>query len=341
MRGSSGYCPEDRIEELLSSTIPPSDASDVERELHIFLHACREVEQAADHGDTAHLVERSLNNSTRQDLSWRGDVIDTARFLRDRLRASAVLRLAAASLLLHIAALPVVALYVLIDEPEVPRFSVEVGVRPAPFEAVDSPEPEAELEINEPRLVDELLTQNSLRWSRYQLDASRARFGKSISVVPEWLKPRISALHLATPQSREQGALSSEELWLLAELRMDVFLSDGGSKAWGDEWAPLLDELSQSLDLEDQAGAWLVASSLARAESYGLGSAASDAALRLARERLPRADARRALIEVQGDLRAVLPIDPLWLEAVRARHPDTVPAALLAEFSSISSGGPR
>ena len=341
MRGASQNSPEDRIEELLSSTSLPPDASDADRELHVFLHACREAEQADRNVNTAQLIERTLNSSTRQDLSWRGDVMDTARFFRDRLRASAVLRLAAASLLLHVAALPVVALYVLTEEPEVPRFSVEVGARPAPFEEADEREPEAELEIEEPRLVDELLAQNSLRWSRYQLDASRARAAKSISIAPSWLEPRISALYRATPQSRVQGTLSCEELWLRAELCMDVFLFEGGGKPWEDEWAPLLDQLSSSLDLDDEGSAWLVASSLARAESYGLGTAASDAALRHAREGLSGGDPRRPLIEVQGDLRAVLPIDPLWLEAIRARHPDSVPAGLVAEFDSIASGRPR
>ena len=122
---------------------------------------------------------------------------------------------------------------------------------------------------------------------------------------------------------------------------MDVFLSEGGEKPWEDEWAPLLDQLSSSLDLDDEGTAWLVASSLARAESYGLATAASDAALRHAREGLSAGDFRRPLIEVEGDLRAVLPIDPLWLEAIRARHPDSVPAGLVAEFDSIASGRPR
>ena len=57
----------------------------------------------------AALSRRILSQTTGEDLSWRGDLRLVGRYLRAGLRFSPVLRVAAASLLFHLAALPVLA----------------------------------------------------------------------------------------------------------------------------------------------------------------------------------------------------------------------------------------
>ena len=57
----------------------------------------------------AHAVERTLGATTREDLSWRGDWRVVGRYLGDRLRSSRAVRLLAASLLVHLLTLPVIA----------------------------------------------------------------------------------------------------------------------------------------------------------------------------------------------------------------------------------------
>jgi hypothetical protein len=61
--------------------------------------------------DLGALRERVLARTTREDVSLRGDLLLWRGFLAQRLRSSAVLRVVAASLLVHVAALPVLAYY--------------------------------------------------------------------------------------------------------------------------------------------------------------------------------------------------------------------------------------
>ena len=69
----------------------------------------------------AQLVERILSRTTREDLSWRGDLALYGRHLRSRLASSLWLRLAAASLLLHLIALPALAYYIWVGSPRRPK----------------------------------------------------------------------------------------------------------------------------------------------------------------------------------------------------------------------------
>ncbi len=89
------------------------------------------------------LVRRILERTTREDLGLRGEVRLLGAFLRDRLASSALLRLVAASLLLELFALPVVAFLLRSGEPEQPRLVFEIP-REAPDEPF-APEPEESL----------------------------------------------------------------------------------------------------------------------------------------------------------------------------------------------------
>ena len=316
-----------------------SDASSDERSLHAFLQACRDVSGAQE--DTSRLVERSLAASTREDLSWRGDMRDTARFLRDRLRSSAALRLAAASLLLHLAALPVVALYVLTEESEPPRFFVDNGQRAAPFTQVEEPEGDAGLEIAEPQLGDPLLAHNSLSWGRYHLDSSAQRLPSGPASIPAWLAPRFDVLYGPASSVLEPLELREPQGWLALEVLMDQLVVEPPRASDAIDVSEALEALAGLMDFKESDAAWLIASTLARAESYGLSTARAAAALKSARQTLPREDRRRALIEVDGDLRAIMPLDVAWLEAVRAYDPGSLSDATLDLFRALQRSEPR
>ncbi len=330
---------EEQLQSLLSCEQMPSDADGEKRELFRFVQACREAANAP--VDTADVVARSLAVSTQEDLSWRGDARDLNRFLRDRLRSSAALRLAAASLLLHLAALPVVALYVLTEEPAVPEFRVEVGARSAPFDGEREAEPEQDLEIPDSTEQDALLVENSLSWNRHQLTTSRRQLNRADLLVPEWLSERFGLLYGPHQVDQELRAAALPADVLQLELSLDRHLIRPRGSGFAPESSALLDQVAASLDLSAGSSAWLTASALARAESYGLSSLKSTSALALARERLPLGDPRRPLIEVRGDVRAIMPIDPVWLQAVSAHEAGSTPDFLIERFRSAEPGLPR
>lgn len=132
-------------------------------ELESFLSSCRDslaeryslteaVEAELEPGANEALVESILASTTREDLSWRGDLRLVGGFLRQRLRSSRLLRVVAASLLLHIVALPAIAYYAIFVAPE--RTTV-LRFDPGPGELPYAPEElEPEREVEEPALDD-------------------------------------------------------------------------------------------------------------------------------------------------------------------------------------------
>ncbi|MFT7676097.1 MAG: hypothetical protein ACI8QC_000064 [Planctomycetota bacterium] len=83
--------------------------------------------------DHSALVDRVLAETTREDLGRGTDLRLVGRFLRERLAQSALLRFAAASLVVHLFAVPVVLAWVLLSErnPEVMlRFEPQPDARP-------------------------------------------------------------------------------------------------------------------------------------------------------------------------------------------------------------------
>lgn len=98
--------------------------------------------------DEARFVSAVLARTTREDLSWRGDLRLLGEFLRARLRASPALRLVAASLALHLVAGPALAWWMLRERPEERSFTLHIELpSELPFvdEAQVSEEPTDEL----------------------------------------------------------------------------------------------------------------------------------------------------------------------------------------------------
>jgi len=120
-----------------------------QEDLEIFLADCRRVLRAdSTASDLDGLTSRVLDRTTREDLSLRGDLRLVGGFVRRRLRSSVWMRLVAASLLLHLLALPVLALYAFVFEPRFTlRFERWEDYRPAPVYPEATAEPPGELEV--------------------------------------------------------------------------------------------------------------------------------------------------------------------------------------------------
>jgi len=106
--------------------------------LESFIADCRDDLHADDPElelDAQRVAESVLSQTVREDLGWRGDLRLVRGFMAKRMRSSLVLRFAAASLLVHLVALPVIAAYrVWKSDKAVPTIFVEFeGAPEQPF----------------------------------------------------------------------------------------------------------------------------------------------------------------------------------------------------------------
>ena len=119
------------------------EAGPLARDLAAFARQIGEELRSHQHEPAADLEERVLAVTTREDLGWRGDLRLVGGFLRERLSQSSLLRLAAASLLVHLIAVPAVLAYVLLrQEPPEVRLGFEPAPGPDPFEEAQPEVPE-------------------------------------------------------------------------------------------------------------------------------------------------------------------------------------------------------
>ncbi len=291
------------------------------------------------------LSERILARTTRADLGLRGDARLLTGFLAARLRSSAVLRFAAASLLAHLFALPLLAWYTFVHEPEAYRIKFELPpgsafedmVEPAHEVQAEEELPLDDLEPQEvpidPDLRDGLEVQNALQSARHHLLRSQvpaavdqpARTGVGASLAA---RARVLAA------ARQQGAgaaptLSADEplaeapgerlaLALWVETRLDAYVLERSLE-------PRLEEALERLaagPAQSLARELIVLSALTRADAYGL---LEPAACRVRRGRCEalRTDpawgaggAGHAARLLDLDLRPGAPLDPLWMGAL-------------------------
>jgi hypothetical protein len=296
----------------------PASVAEYE-DLTAFIVACREAASVELEDDS--LAERALCAANSEDLSWRGDLRLYGGFISDGLRSSALLRLAAASLLVHIAALPVVAFFALTDEPAVPEFRVEVGQRELPY-SVNTPSELPVSPLGEDVAadgIDTLLVENTLRWSRWQLTKSGDPRDGSELESPLWLEQRAGVLWGG---ERHEPSGADYSSFVAAELALDAFLVSGGAFLSVEGTESSLRPLLRLVGDEAEPETWLALSSLARAESYGVLDETATQVLRGARNSMPLDHRFRGLIEVEGDLRRRLPLDPLWVQALSEFAPD-------------------
>jgi hypothetical protein len=135
------------------------------RSLELFLGECRQGLAREEETDSSVLVDKILVSTTREDLSWRGDLRLVGGFVRQRLRSSRLLRVVAASLLLHVIALPVFAYYAFV-RPPAQRTVILFAPTPPELPYVDSgeePEPAVVDPVQEERYGQDSLAGLLLR----------------------------------------------------------------------------------------------------------------------------------------------------------------------------------
>ena len=246
------------------------------------------------------LVRRVLARTTREDLSWRGDLCVYGDWIARALRSSLVLRVAAASLLLHLAALPVLAWLALHAERVDPHFNtaIEPIAEPTPPRTrepdrqprLEDPEPVAGL-VEEPSAPERAAPRASdaLRALRRDREALRsARLPAPGARAPEdslerilwarsvlWIEEDARGAALAAGEASGDDGL---EQALRAELLLDLFALEG---TLADELRPELNGVLRSLAREAGLPApvrELQELALERARRYGLAAAGRSSA---------------------------------------------------------------
>ena len=151
-----------------------------------------------------------------------------------------------------------------------------------------------------------------MRWSRWQLVRGKEGLASARSSFPSWLRQRVDVLLEIEDLGASEEATST---YLAAELALDSFLVSDGSRSSVGRVQIAIDALLSEMGPADRPETWLALSALARAESYGVLGEDASMVLTEARKSTSNEHAYRALIEVDGDLRRRLPIDPLWVKA--------------------------
>lgn len=224
----------------------------------------------------ARLVQRVLRRTTRADPSWRGDLAVLARFLRERLRESAALRVVAASLLLQALALPVLA-YLMAAERRERGFLVHVELpRESPFD--DRPPAEEGTALDELAASARLCEarENALLRARFVLQTRGARAPGGESAGSDPLELRLLAARggglrqgrwpawLDDPRGLEEASPLALALW--GECLLDRFVQTG---TLGAAWEGLLTRLERAALAPGDSGR-LVRATRERAALHGL-----------------------------------------------------------------------
>ncbi|HIF40033.1 MAG TPA: hypothetical protein EYQ74_02895 [Planctomycetes bacterium] len=153
-------------EELLERVLARAETGSAQADqLNLDVQRMRAALRGVDRGQlgrASDLSQRILSQTTGEDLSWRGDIRLVGRYLRSGLGASPILRLAAASLLFHLVALPVLAYWILAGQADPLELSFETYERAHPSQ----PFPDQPLDVagplpvggvvEEPLVLDEI-----------------------------------------------------------------------------------------------------------------------------------------------------------------------------------------
>lgn len=305
----------------------PADGSPAARELADFLGYLRaSLGSESEHPSLARreraLVERVLARTTREDLSRREDARLLLGFVTARLRSSLALRLLAASLLLHLLALPVVAWVVWVRPTDAPRIEFEPAPGPPPFAEVPRETPQAP----SVPVLDELTpalrapatsgyVANSIRWARWMLTQDPVPApppAHGTDALDALLRRRLTILAGAPSASEGEPGRGALERALAAEVLLDRLLVTGRAPA---ELELALLSLAPAAHAGSEPGssagplALLEACALARAEAYGVLPSAAQGELEWARSEFP--GAVRLLLRGE-DARLVAPLDREW-----------------------------
>ncbi|HPF15128.1 MAG: hypothetical protein H6830_04110 [Planctomycetes bacterium] len=242
---------------------------------------------------------------------WRGDWALLRGFWNSRWAASPMLRIAAASLLVHLIALPALAAYLIWHEPEPVRITWSVGPPILP----QTPEPVAPPE--EPEVDSDL-------WSDLGLETDNARSVARYTLthlptLPAWgirsddfgLYWRVRLARLSgTPPELTLPPSTALGMWrvLALELALDQFvLQPDRSMVWS-EWLEPVERWVR--DGAPVAQRRLGLAALVRAQSYGLG--------RVKKDLFDAADAPFGNGALEPGPRVEAPLDADWIALMEA-----------------------
>jgi len=345
-------------------------------ELERFLSSSRSALERATRvpeRESADLAERILARTTRQDPAWRespwrdkglrGDVRLLGSFVATRLRSSRVLRLAAASLLAHLFALPVLAWYIL-EQRDEPAIWITIAPPAEEVEWAASDEerlpplvvPAMDSSIDETLLVsadpEPIRIENSVRLARF--DLSRGAPAMPPAARPDEDLPgedwpdedpverllRTRAERVASfaagrelPELRFDGEQATAlERVLAVDIRLDEYVlgdrdPDPRGLDRGDGLAAALDGLCGDGSTAPEIRL-LEAAALARAEAYGLLNEAQRG--RLGAQRRLAAERSDALaLELLGSGRdasayRTAPLGEAWITALVGALPPRI-----------------
>lgn len=242
----------------------------------------------------ARLVHRVLARTTREDLSWRGELALLAEFVRERLATSPLLRILAAGLLLLLLGGPPIVWWIYRERaapsfvagiepaPGTPRSAAGPGEPPAP---AASARPAHELDPRAGTGVPAERIENALRRARFALgqgrpraDAWWSRHGLApeaasvpaeielLSARSRWLAERAWSELLDDRETLERADVA--ELTLLADACLDRFAQTEQRAALTD---PVLRALARAASAAVGPAAHARANAvLDRARAYGL-----------------------------------------------------------------------
>lgn len=167
---------EDLLERVLNrSGVDSAEATELDVDVQRMRSALRGIDRGQAQRASV-LSQRILSQTTGEDLSWRGDFRLVGRYMRTGLGASPVLRVAAASLLFHLVALPVLAYWVWAGQAVPLELSFETYERahpsqPFPDQPQDVPGPLPVGGIHEEPLVLDQNPEHSEDGSKQESDA--------------------------------------------------------------------------------------------------------------------------------------------------------------------------
>lgn len=275
------HAPDASVDELAAD----ANERDELRALSAFVARCRRDRAALeDRVASASVVRAALERTTRDDPSLLGDLRLVRRFVGGRLATSPLLRFVAASLVLHLVALPVVAWYVLERADEVvPQFSIEhepeLEYPPAEPEdvqldfVVDDVQAEADRLEGRTRetFAGRWSVDNALALDRFLLVDERSAGapgspGSSDEPALALLaaRARVGGGPVVGPASGDGGPLE-RALW--AELELDRFAL---GRPVASELRSVLDALAADAGAASDAVAGLIRHVRERARAYGL-----------------------------------------------------------------------
>jgi hypothetical protein len=318
-------------EELIERLMNGSDADATElaacaecsaaaRELEDFLGLCRDsLEVHVDPARVEALTDEVLALTTREDLGWRGDMRLVGGFVHSRMRASFFLRVAAASLVVHVTGVPLLAYLGFFNPPDNSFFIHTEQAAQPPF--VDAPEEiDGELvpqEVYEAiELIENLGIEDVVGYARHNLQlGAPITDGNSEHRVGVILAAR-SALIMGDTVVTDAPAsdASTVELALWCELQLDRYVLEGEKPALHTALAAI--ENSGAADRFETASSeerGLIFAARSRAHHYGLAPRPADPA---------------EFSALMRPLRPGIPLDRLWIETLGRALDAAFPAGL-------------